>query len=48
LQKRTERTFPEFISKVPGKVLGEVGLKRHYKEAEPIRQLKILKPRKQE
>jgi hypothetical protein len=48
LQKRTERTFPEFISKVPGKVLTEVGLKRHYKEAEPIKQLKVLKPRKQE
>ena len=48
LQKRTERTFPEFISKVPGKVLTEVGLKRHYKEAEPIKQLKLLKPRKQE
>ena len=48
LQKRTERTFPEFISKVPGKVLTEVGLKRHYKEAEPIKQLKVLKARKQE
>jgi hypothetical protein len=48
LQKRTERTFPEFISKVPGKVLTEAGLKRHYKEAEPIKQLKVLKPRKQE
>jgi hypothetical protein len=33
---------------VPGKVLTEVGLKRHYKEAEPIKQLKVLKARKQE
>ncbi len=48
LRKRTERTFPEFMSKVPGKVLTEVGLKRHYKEAEPIKQIKVLKPRKQE
>lgn len=48
LQKRTERTFPEFIAKVPGKVLTEAGLKRHYKEPEPVRQIKLLKPRKLE
>ena len=48
LQKRTERTFPEFITKVPGKVLTEAGLKRHYKEPEPVKQIKVLKPRKQE
>ena len=46
LQKRTERTFPEFIAKVPGKVLTEVGLKRHYKEPEPVKQIKVLKARK--
>ena len=46
LQKRTERTFPEFIAKVPGKVLTETGLKRHYKEPEPVRQIKVLKARK--
>ncbi len=46
LRKRTERTFPEFMSKVPGKVLSEVGLKRHYKEGEAIKQLKLLKARK--
>jgi hypothetical protein len=48
LRKRTERTFPEFIAKVPGKMLTECGLKRHYKEPEPIRELKVLKPRKLE
>lgn len=48
LQKRTERTFPEFISKVPGKALTELGLKRHYKEPEPIKQFKALKPRRAE
>ena len=48
LQKRTERTFPEFIAKVPGKVLSEAGFRRHYKDPEPVRQLKRLKPRKHE
>jgi hypothetical protein len=48
LQKRTERTFPEFIVKVPGKVLTEVGLKRHYKEPEPVKEIKVLKARKHE
>jgi hypothetical protein len=48
LRKRAERTFPEFLAKVPGKVLTESGLKRHYKEGEPLRQIKLLKPRKTE
>jgi len=48
LQKRTERTFPEFIVKVPGKVLSEAGLRRHYKEPEPVKQIKLMKPRKHE
>lgn len=48
LRKRTERTFPEFLAKVPGKVLGEAGLKRHYKEGEALKQIKLLKPRKTE
>jgi hypothetical protein len=46
LRKRTERTFPEFINKVPGKVLGEAGLKRHYKEPETVKAIQVLKPRK--
>lgn len=48
LRKRTERTFPEFIAKVPSKMLNEVGFKRHYKDPEPVKQIKLLKPRKQE
>lgn len=48
LRNRTDRTFPEFISKVPGKLLGEVGLRRHYKDPEPVKQIKLLKPRKSE
>lgn len=48
LRKRVERTFPEFIAKVPSKVLVEVGLKRHYKDPEPVKQIKSLKARKVE
>jgi hypothetical protein len=48
LRKRVERTFPEFIAKVPSKALVEVGLKRHYKDPEPVKQIKPLKARKTE
>lgn len=37
---RVERTFPEFISRVAGPMLGEAGLKRHYKTPEPIKILR--------
>jgi len=40
LRDRVERCFPEFIARVPGGMLSEVGLKRHYKTAEPIKQLR--------
>jgi hypothetical protein len=43
LRDRVERIFPEFISRVPGGMLTEVGLKRHYKLPEP---LKVLRARK--
>lgn len=33
----TERSFPEFIARVPAGLLSEVGLKRHYKEPEAIK-----------
>jgi hypothetical protein len=39
LRDRVERSFPEFIARVPAGMLGEVGLKRHYKEPEPIKTL---------
>jgi hypothetical protein len=48
LRNRTERTFPEIIAKVPSKMLGEVGLRRHYKDPEPVKQIKLLKARKHE
>jgi hypothetical protein len=39
LRDRVERSFPEFISRVPGGMLGEAGLKRHYKTPEPVKPL---------
>ena len=39
LRDRVERSFPEFIQRVPSAMLGEAGLKRHYKEPEPITRL---------
>jgi hypothetical protein len=41
MRDRVPRSFPEFIARVPGGALGEAGLKRHYKEPEP---LKLLRP----
>ena len=41
IRDRVERSFPEFIARVPGGMLGEVGLKRHYRTPEP---LKVLRP----
>jgi len=43
LQDRVERSFPEFIARVPSGVLVEVGLKRHYKTPEPVKILRRLK-----
>jgi hypothetical protein len=40
LRDRVERSFPEFIARVPGGLLGEVGLKRHYKTPEPLKLLR--------
>jgi len=41
LKDRVERSFAEFISRVPAGLLGDVGLKRHYKLPEA---LKVLRP----
>jgi hypothetical protein len=41
LKDRVERSFPEFIARVPAGVLGDSGLKRHYKLPEPV---KVLRP----
>ena len=40
IRDRVDRTFPEFIARVPAGLLSDVGLKRHYKLPEP---LKILR-----
>jgi hypothetical protein len=40
LRDRVERSFPEFIARVPSGLLTEVGLKRHYKDPEPIKPLR--------
>ncbi len=40
LRDRVERSFPEFIARVPAGMLGEVGLKRHYKTPEPVKLLR--------
>ena len=40
LKDRVERSFPEFIARVPSGVLGESGLKRHYKLPEAVKVLK--------
>jgi hypothetical protein len=45
---RVERSFPEFIARVPAGRLREAGLKRHYKMPEPVKVLRSLKPKKLE
>lgn len=40
IRDRVERSFPEFISRVPSKLLSEAGLKRHYKDPEALKQLR--------
>jgi hypothetical protein len=45
LRDRVERTFPEFIARVAGGMLGEAGLKRHYKTPEPVKLLKNGQPK---
>jgi len=45
LREGTERSFPEFIARVPAGMLGEAGLKRHYKEPEAIKTMRsVAKP----
>ena len=40
---RVERSFPEFIARVPGGLLSEAGLKRHYKIPEAVKALRTGK-----
>ena len=41
LRDRVERSFPEFIARVPAGLLGDSGLKRHYKLPEPVKVLRV-------
>jgi len=43
---RVEKSFPEFIARVPATMLVDVGLKRHYKLPEPLKVLKGIVARK--
>lgn len=43
LRDRVDKTFAEFISRVPSGMLSEVGLKRHYKTPEPLKELRASK-----
>ena len=40
LKDRVDRSFPEFIARVPSGLLNEVGLKRHYKLPETVKVLR--------
>ena len=47
LRDRVERSFAEFIARVPAGLLGDVGLKRHYKLPEPLKVLRAPGARKE-
>ena len=40
IKDRVERSFPEFVARVPAGMLGDVGLKRHYKMPETMKVLR--------
>ncbi|MEI9896198.1 MAG: hypothetical protein WDN28_20620 [Chthoniobacter sp.] len=43
-REHVEKTFAEFIINVPASALTESGLKRHYKEPEALKTLRLLAP----
>jgi hypothetical protein len=43
LKDRVEKSFPEFVARVPAGMLGDVGLKRHYKLPETLKVLRTVK-----
>ena len=45
---RVEKSFAEFINHVPAASLTDSGLKRHYKEPEALKTLRLLAPAKSE
>jgi hypothetical protein len=44
LRGRLERSFAEFVANVPASTLLESGLKRHYKQPESLKTLRLLTP----
>lgn len=48
LREGADRTFAEFIANVPAAALLDSGLKRHYKEPEPIKTLRLAPERSPE
>jgi len=40
IRDRVERSFAEFVARVPAGLLGDAGLKRHYKLPEPVKVLR--------
>jgi hypothetical protein len=48
IRDRVERSFPEFIGRVPAGMLGEAGLKRHYKTPETLKVLRQLRKARKE
>ena len=48
LREGADRTFAEFIANVPAAALLDSGLKRHYKEPEPIKTLRLVADRSSE
>ena len=45
IRDRVDRCFPEFIARAPAGMLTELGLKRHYKTPEPVKQLRPMPKR---
>ncbi len=43
IKDRVERSFPEFVARVPAGMLGDAGLKRHYKLPETVKVLRAPK-----
>lgn len=44
IRDRVEKSFPEFIQRAPSGLLQEVGLKRHYKTPEALKQIRAGAP----
>jgi hypothetical protein len=45
IRDRVEKSFPEFIARVPAAMLSELGLKRHYKTPEVIKVMRSVAPK---